>query len=80
MSWIVLPEDQASPALARATRIYRDQGRETPAVIAAMKPSPKVLNAVRRMNMAVSFGGSELGRRREELIASAVSALNDCFY
>lgn len=80
MSWIELPDDEATPELARATKIYRDRGRATPAVIAAMKPNPRALNAVRRMNTAVTFGGSELGRRREELIASAVSALNDCFY
>ena len=34
----------------------------------------------RRMNGAVTFGGSSLGRLREELIAASTSALNDCFY
>ena len=42
--------------------------------------APKALQAVMQANMAVSFGGSTLGRRREELIATSVSALNDCFY
>ena len=32
------------------------------------------------LSKAVTFGGSSLGRRREELISTAVSALNDCFY
>jgi hypothetical protein len=53
---------------------------EVPSVVAAMKPSPKALKAVLRMNTAVTFGGSSLGRRREEMIASTVSALNHCFY
>ncbi len=80
MAWITLPGDMDTPQLARATRAYRDQGRPVPAVVAVMKPSPKALRAVLQLNMAVSFGGSELGRRDEELIATAVSALNECFY
>ncbi len=78
--WIELPDDEATPELARLTAPYRKQGRDTPGIIAAMKPSLDTLRAVKRMNSAVTFGGSVLGRRREELIAAAVSALNDCFY
>lgn len=80
MAWIDLPADDATPELERATRIYRKQGRPVPSVIAVMKPSPKALRGVIQMNNAVTFGGSCLGRRREELIATSVSALNDCFY
>ena len=80
MAWIELPDDQSSPALTRATAAYRNQGRDVPAVVAVMKPSPRTLRAVLQMNSAVTFGGSVLGRRDEELIATAVSALNDCFY
>jgi len=80
MSWLKLPADDATPEVERATRRYRKAGRAVPAVIAPMKLNPTALTSVLRMNMAVTFGGSALGRRREELIASAVSALNDCFY
>ena len=80
MAWIVLPEDEATPQLARLTAPYRKAGRPTPAVIAAMKPSPRAMRAVLQMNNAVTFGGSRLGRATEELIATAVSALNECFY
>jgi hypothetical protein len=51
-----------------------------PGIIAIMKPSPRALSAVNRTNNAVTFGGSTLGRRREELVSTAVSALNDCYY
>lgn len=78
--WIALPGDQDSPELERATRRYRKEERPVPTVVAAMKPSAKALSNVLRMNYAVSFGGSSLGRRREELIAASVSALNECFY
>jgi hypothetical protein len=80
MAWIELPDDEATPELARVTKQYRTAGRPVPRVIGVMKPSPKTLRAVLKLNMAVTFGGSSLGRRREELIATTVSALNDCFY
>ena len=80
MSWLQLPEDDASPEVARVTRQWHKQGRPVPAVIAPMKFNPRALRGVMQMNMAVTFGGSVLGQRTEELIATAVSAWNDCFY
>jgi len=78
--WIRVPGDTDSPQVSRATRKWQQQGRRTPAVIGVMKAAPDTLKAVDRMNMATTFGGSVLGRRREELIAASVSALNACFY
>ena len=80
MAWISLPDDRATPQLTRLTQPYRDQGRAVPEVVAVMKPNPAALRAVLKLNYAVTFGGSELGRRDEEVIATAVSALNECFY
>ncbi len=80
MAWISLPDDTATPQLTRLTQPYRDQGRAVPEVVAVMKLNPAALRAVLKLNQAVTFGGSELGRRDEELIATAVSALNECFY
>ena len=70
-SWIDEPDDQATDKLSRITKHWRDQGRRTPSVIGVMKISPNTLVGVNRMNQAVTFGGSVLGRRREELIAAA---------
>jgi alkylhydroperoxidase family enzyme len=78
MAWIELPGDDATPELTRTLRQFG--GRRVPSIVAIMKPAPQTLRAVLKMNQAVTFGGSSLGRRREELIATAVSALNDCFY
>jgi hypothetical protein len=80
VSWIELPGDEDTPELARLTRRYRVEGRPVPAVVSALKPNPKAMRAILQMNTAVTFGGSTLGRYREELIASTVSALNECFY
>jgi len=80
MSWLDLPVDEATPAVARATRSWRKEGRPVPPVVAPMKLHPRALRAVMQMNMAATFGGSVLGRRVEELIAVMVSAANDCFF
>jgi hypothetical protein len=80
MPWIKVPEDEATPELKRVTAAYRKEGRPVPPIMAILKPSPRALRGVAQMNSAVTFGGSSLGRRREELISTAVSALNDCFY
>ena len=80
MTWIDLPDDEANAQLSRLTASYRRAGRPVPAIVAAMKPSPSALRAVMQMNNAITFGGSVLGARREEMIATVVSGLNDCFY
>ncbi len=80
MAWIELPDDQATPELARLTQRYRNEDRPVPAVMQVLKATPKTFRAVVQMNMAVTFGGSTLGQLREELIATSVSALNGCFY
>jgi len=80
MSWLQLPDDDATPEIARVTRQWLKQGRPVPAVIAPMKLNPRALRGVMQMNTAVTFGGSVLGQRTEELIATAVSAWNNCFY
>ena len=80
MPWIHLPDDEATPELARLTKRYRDAGRATPGIMAIMKPRASTLRGVMQMNNQVTFGGSSLGRRTEELIATTVSALNECFY
>ncbi len=80
MSWIDLPADDSHPALIRLTESYRSEGRPVPSVVAAMKPNPRAMRALLQLNSAVTFGGSVLGRSMEELIATTVSALNDCYY
>ncbi len=80
MPWIAYPADDATKEIERATRPWRREGRPVPGVIAPMKHAPRTLRGVLQMNQAVTFGGSSLGQRTEELIATATSAVNDCFY
>lgn len=79
-AWITEPGDEDTPELTRVTKTWRNEGRSVPGIMAVMKQAPTTLANVMRMNTAVTFGGSTLGRAREELIAATTSALNDCFY
>ncbi len=80
MPWIEIPGDEDDAEVARATRTWRRQGVPVPGVVAPMKIAPRTLRAVMQMNAAVTFGGSVLGRLREELVATTVSLVDECFY
>lgn len=80
MAWIRLPAPDATPALARLTRVWTRAGKAVPSVMAVLMVAPTVMRTLIGLNNAVTFGGSTLGRRREELIATTVSALSECFY
>jgi hypothetical protein len=54
-------------------------GRISP-VMQVFSLNPSLLGNVREMNSIITFGGSSLGRRREEMIATLVSTLNGCHY
>jgi len=80
MSWLTVPDDTATPELERLTEPWRRRTEQVPPVMAVLKRSPRAFEAVLGLNYALAFGASSLGRRREELIATWVSALNDCFF
>jgi len=51
-----------------------------PNIMKSMGLRPEALNSVWRLALGITFGASTLGRAREEMIATAVSALNHCHY
>jgi hypothetical protein len=55
-------------------------GGRVPNIMKCMGPRPEALISLWRLNMGITIGASTLGRRREEMIATAVSALNHCHY
>jgi alkylhydroperoxidase family enzyme len=84
MAWVkTFDEKEASGRLAE---IYADlkkaplAGGRVPNIMKCMGLRPEALISVWRLNMDITFGASTLGRRREEMIATAVSALNHCHY
>jgi alkylhydroperoxidase family enzyme len=84
MAWVrTFDEKEATGKLAA---IYDElkktklAGGRVPNIMKCMGLRPEALMGVWRLNMAITFGASTLGRRREEMIATAVSALNHCHY
>ncbi len=51
-----------------------------PPVLKVVGLHPQALKRLKDFNLSVTFGGSTLGRRREEIIATSISAWNDCTY
>jgi len=58
----------------------REEDVNLPEVIKVMSIQPQAMEAVRRLNAAVTFGASALTRVQEEAIATVVSAANHCRY
>jgi len=87
MSWVKeITEKQATSHLAE---VYAEVlctplgGRRLPSIpniMQCMSLRPQALRSVWQWNAAITFGASTLGRAREEMIATAVSALNRCHY
>ena len=84
MTWVkTFDEKEATGQLAEAYAEVMQHplaGGRIPNVIKCMSLRPEALLGVWRMNMGITFGASTLGRAREEMIATAVSALNHCHY
>jgi len=84
MTWVkTFAENEATGRLAE---VYAElmkhplAGGRVPNIMKCMGLRPEALLGVWRMNMSITFGASTLGRAREEMIATAVSALNHCHY
>ena len=84
MTWVkTFAENEASGRLAEvyaAVMKHPLGGGRVPNILKCMGLRPEALLGVWRLNMGITFGASTLGRVREEMIATAVSALNHCHY
>ena len=80
MTWIkTLDSDE--DAIIKELRDYRVRTHGYwPNVLAAQSLSPEVLKRLLAFQDMLTFGGSSLGRRKEELISFHVSAVNQCGY
>ena len=83
MAWVkIIPENEAT---GRVREIYQRAGRshapnstEVAEVITVFSLRPDLMEARVAFQNAMTFGGSGLGRYREELIATSISALLAC--
>ena len=67
----LLAEEYAA-AVERAGKVFN--------IVRSMSLNPEVLRASIEMYKAIMFGPSPLSRQERELLATVVSATNECFY
>ena len=56
----------------------REEALDMANIIKVMSINPAAMQAVERMNSAITFGSSALTRVQEEAIATVVSVVNKC--
>ena len=81
MAWIrMVREDEATGIVRQEYEKTRRQlgMDEVPEIIKVFSVRPELLRARVAFQNAMTFGGSGLGRYREELIATSISALLAC--
>jgi alkylhydroperoxidase family enzyme len=64
--------EEYEAAVERAGKVFN--------IVRSMSLNPEVLQASMRMYRAIMFGPSPLSRQERELLATVVSAENECFY
>ncbi len=84
MTWVkTFTEDEATGRLAEVYGEMKQHwlsARSIPNIMKCMGLRPEALRGVWSLATHLTFGASSLGRAREEMIATAVSALNHCHY
>ena len=81
MTWIRTIEPAA--AHGPIARTYEDAVRRAgrvAGIVRGMSLEPQVLEASMGLYLRIMFGRQGLGRRRREMLAVVVSAINDCHY
>ena len=64
--------DEYTAAVERAGKVYN--------IVRSMSLNPEVLRQSMKLYRAIMFGPSGLTRQERELLATVVSATNECFY
>ena len=80
MTWIETLDESQDPIIGQIAEYRKGTHGYFPNVLSAMSLKPEVLQRLLRFQDSITFGGSSLGRRWEELISFRVSALNTCTY
>ena len=81
MAWIrIIEEDEATGLLKKIYKRSKKQGSEASEVVKVFSLRPDLMDVRVRFGQHMTFGGSGLGRFREELIAVSISAACQCRY
>lgn len=80
MTWIKTLGPDEDPVIEELHDYRTGTHGYWPNVLGAQSLKPQVLKRLLAFQDMLTFGGSSLGRRKEELISFYVSVLNDCRY
>jgi alkylhydroperoxidase family enzyme len=81
MAWIkTISPEQAQGRVAEIYAHFRSRFGVAPNIMQSFSLKPELLAAVARVFEVATFGGSNLNRVQEEMIATVVSATNRCHY
>lgn len=73
-------DEATGPLKELYEEIVKLRGGRLPPPFKAASLYPEAVQAIKDLNMTVTFGASTLGRRKEELLATVVSQINECDY
>jgi alkylhydroperoxidase family enzyme len=76
---LIDPED-ADGALAEEYEAAVERAGKVFNIVRSMSLNPEILRASIEMYKAIMFGPSPLSRQERELLATVVSAENECYY
>lgn len=71
---------EADPTLAEAYRRIAGPTREAANILAVSSLNPRAMEDHARLYRGLMFGSSPLSRLERELVATVVSATNECHY
>lgn len=81
MAWIkTIRPEEATGELAEMYEELKAKGNRGGNIEQVYSLKPALLRAARNVAHAVTFGGSSLGRRKEELIATVIAVRLRCTY
>lgn len=81
MTWIqTIPEGEATGVLKEVYDAWMKLAGFLPQIVKSTSLRPEFTQKFEALRLAITFGGSRLGRRKEELIALVVSVINKCHY
>ncbi len=81
MAWIkTIDESETTGEVKEHYEMYRKTRGYVPNIVKIYSIKPKLMLAYRNFSRTVTFGGSSLGRKREEMLAVMISSLLKCRY
>lgn len=80
MAWIRQLDAADDPTVRALHDEWHGRRGYVPNILRVFSTKPALMRAFDDFSRVVSFGGTSLGRRREELISFYVSSLLDCRY